>query len=64
MPEIRLRRQVRLVFRKGGERSHAASAFLAEVEESKGRGGKAAAPGAKGAAAGPAAGGKGGDKKK
>ena len=23
MPEIRLRRQVRLVFRKGGERSHA-----------------------------------------
>ena len=29
MPEIRLRRQVRLVFRKGGERSHAATAFLA-----------------------------------
>jgi hypothetical protein len=35
---------VRLVFRKGGERSHAAAAFLAEVEETKGRGGKAAAP--------------------
>ena len=29
MPEIRLRRQVRLVFRKGGERSHASAAFLA-----------------------------------
>ena len=42
MPEIRLRRQVRLVFRKGGERSHAATAFLAEIEESKARG-KAAA---------------------
>src|SRR6187401_3555127 len=42
MPEIRLRRQVRLIFRKGGERSHAATAFLAEIEESKGRG-KAAA---------------------
>ena len=35
MPEIRLRRQVRLVFRKGGERSHAAAAFLALVEEKK-----------------------------
>ena len=33
MPEIRLRRQVRLVFRKGGERSHAAAAFLSTVEE-------------------------------
>ena len=43
MPEIRLRRQVRLVFRKGGERSHAATAFLTEIEESKTRG-KAAAP--------------------
>jgi DNA-binding transcriptional LysR family regulator len=32
MPEIRLRRQVRLVYRKGGERSHAANAFLAAVE--------------------------------
>jgi DNA-binding transcriptional LysR family regulator len=32
MPEVRLRRQVRLVFRKGGERSHAAAAFLAIVE--------------------------------
>ena len=28
MPEIRLRRQVRLVFRKAGERSHASAAFL------------------------------------
>jgi DNA-binding transcriptional LysR family regulator len=35
MPEIRLRRQVRLVFRRGGERSHAAAAFLAAVEEKK-----------------------------
>ncbi len=33
MPEVRLRRQVRVVFRKGGERSHAATAFLAVVEE-------------------------------
>jgi DNA-binding transcriptional LysR family regulator len=33
MPEIRLRRQVRIVYRKGGERSHAATAFLASVEE-------------------------------
>jgi len=39
MPEVRLHRQVRLVFRKGGERSHAATAFLASVEEKKkGRG--------------------------
>ncbi len=35
MPEIRLRRQVRLVFRKGGERSHASAAFLSCVEEKK-----------------------------
>jgi hypothetical protein len=35
MPEIRLRRQVRLVFRKGGERSHASSAFLTCVEDRK-----------------------------
>jgi DNA-binding transcriptional LysR family regulator len=35
MPEVRLRRQVRLVFRKGGERSHASAAFLASVEEKK-----------------------------
>ena len=35
MPEVRLRRQVRLVFRKAGERSHAATAFLASVEEKK-----------------------------
>jgi DNA-binding transcriptional LysR family regulator len=35
MPEIRLRRQVRLVFRKGGERSHAAAAFLTSVEDKK-----------------------------
>jgi hypothetical protein len=30
---IRLRRQVRLVFRKSGERSHASAAFLAVVDE-------------------------------
>jgi DNA-binding transcriptional LysR family regulator len=35
MPEVRLRRQVRLVFRKSGERSHAANAFLALVEQRK-----------------------------
>ena len=35
MPEIRLRRQVRLVFRKGGERSHASTAFLGLVEDKK-----------------------------
>jgi DNA-binding transcriptional LysR family regulator len=35
MPEVRLRRHVRLVFRTGGERSHAATAFLASVEEKK-----------------------------
>ena len=35
MPEIRLRRQVRLVYRKAGERSHASAAFLALVEEKK-----------------------------
>jgi len=35
MPEVRLRRQVRLVFRKGGERSHAAAAFHALVDERK-----------------------------
>jgi DNA-binding transcriptional LysR family regulator len=35
MPEIRLRRQVRIVYRKGGERSHAATAFLGAVEEKK-----------------------------
>jgi hypothetical protein len=33
MPEIRLRRQVRLIYRKAGERSHAASAFLGLLEE-------------------------------
>jgi hypothetical protein len=33
MPEIRLRRQVRLIFRKAGERSHASSAFLGLLEE-------------------------------
>jgi len=33
IPEIRLRRQVRLVFRRGGERSHASAAFLATSEE-------------------------------
>jgi DNA-binding transcriptional LysR family regulator len=35
VPEIRLRRQVRLVYRKGGERSHAATAFLTLVESRK-----------------------------
>ena len=35
MPEVRLRRQVRLVFRKGGERSHASAAFLALLDEKK-----------------------------
>ena len=35
MPEIRLRRQVRLVYRKSGERSHASAAFLAVVENRK-----------------------------
>lgn len=35
MPEIRLRRQVRMIFRKGAERSHAAAAFLAVVDEKK-----------------------------
>ena len=35
MPEIRLRRQVRLVFRKAGERSHASAAFLSQVDERK-----------------------------
>ena len=33
MPEIRLRRQVRLIYRKAGERSHASSAFLGLLEE-------------------------------
>ena len=32
MPEIRLRRQVRLVYRKTAERSHASAAFLSIVE--------------------------------
>jgi DNA-binding transcriptional LysR family regulator len=35
IPEIRLRRQVRLVYRKAGERSHAAAAFLTLVESRK-----------------------------
>lgn len=35
MPEIRLRRQIRLVYRKGGERSHASAAFLATVDEKR-----------------------------
>jgi DNA-binding transcriptional LysR family regulator len=35
MPEVRIRRQVRLVFRKGGERSHASQAFLGSVEDRK-----------------------------
>jgi DNA-binding transcriptional LysR family regulator len=32
VPEVRLRRQVRLIYRKAGERSHAADAFLTLVE--------------------------------
>jgi len=32
VPEVRLRRQVRLIYRKGGERSHASGAFLGVVE--------------------------------
>ena len=35
VPEVRLRRQVRLIYRKGGERSHASGAFLAVVEGMK-----------------------------
>src|SRR3954468_9994355 len=35
MPEIRLRRQVRLVFRRGGERSHASAAFLESFDKKK-----------------------------
>jgi DNA-binding transcriptional LysR family regulator len=35
MPEIRLRRQVRLVYRKAGERSHASTAFLTQLDEKK-----------------------------
>jgi DNA-binding transcriptional LysR family regulator len=35
VPEIRLKRQVRLIYRKGSERSHAATAFLAAVEAMK-----------------------------
>jgi DNA-binding transcriptional LysR family regulator len=41
MPEIRLRRQVRLIHRRVGERSHASAAFLAVVEHhrpARGRG--------------------------
>lgn len=32
VPEIRIRRQVRMIYRKSGERSHAATAFLTLVE--------------------------------
>jgi DNA-binding transcriptional LysR family regulator len=35
IPEVRLRRQVRLIYRKSGERSHASGAFLAVVEAMK-----------------------------
>ena len=35
MPEIRLRRQVRLVYRKATERSHASAAFLRSVERQR-----------------------------
>jgi DNA-binding transcriptional LysR family regulator len=36
MPEIRLRRHVRLVYRKAGERSHASAAFLSLVDDRRG----------------------------
>jgi len=42
MPEIRLRRQVRLVFRKTSERSHTTAAFLATVEGGKERSSRSA----------------------
>jgi len=45
MPEIRLRRQVRMVFRKGGERSHAATAFLGVLEDDRKKSGRAATTG-------------------
>ena len=35
VPEIRIRRQVRLVYRKAGERSHASAAFLSIVDDRK-----------------------------
>jgi DNA-binding transcriptional LysR family regulator len=35
MPEIRLKRQVRMVYRRAGERSHASTAFLTVVEEAR-----------------------------
>jgi DNA-binding transcriptional LysR family regulator len=35
MPEIRLRRQIRLVYRKASERSHASTAFLTIVDGSR-----------------------------
>ena len=41
VPEIRLRRQVRLIYRKAGERSHAATAFLTLVENLRPRSGPA-----------------------
>ena len=42
IPEIRLRRHIRVVFRRGGERSHAAAAFLKIIEERRIRSGKEA----------------------
>ena len=35
MPEVRLRRQVRLVYRKAAERSHGSAAFLRIVEDKR-----------------------------
>lgn len=35
LPEVRLRRQVRLIYRRAGERSHAATAFLGMLEARK-----------------------------
>ena len=43
MPEIRFRRQVRLIFRKTGERSHASAAFLSLVDVKKSGGRQASA---------------------
>ena len=37
MPEVSLQRDVRLVFRKAGERSHASAAFLSAVKETQTR---------------------------
>jgi DNA-binding transcriptional LysR family regulator len=43
VPEIRLRRQVRLIYRRGGERSQASAAFLAVVDGTRSHGTQQAA---------------------